>query len=144
MRILIVDDSQFICNQIKDIINSMEMNWEIWETDTGEKAIDLISENDIDIVFLDIVLPGIDGFDVLKFIRRVKEYGDVFVIVMTSLDNDEVIKESFSIGANDFIRKPINQVELTYRLRAAVRLRNYQYLYKSALDDLHEKNRQLM
>jgi len=122
----------------------MEMNWEIWMVDTGEKAIELIDKNDIDIVFLDIVLPGISGFDVLKFVRRIKEYGDVYVIVMTSLDDDEVIKESFSLGANDFIRKPINQVELTYRLRAAVRLRNYQYLYKSALNDLQEKNKELI
>ncbi|ABP66930.1 response regulator receiver sensor signal transduction histidine kinase [Caldicellulosiruptor saccharolyticus DSM 8903] len=144
MRILIVDDSPLICRQINEIINSMEMNWEIWMVDTGEKAIELIDKNDIDIVFLDIVLPGISGFDVLKFVRRIKEYGDVYVIVMTSLDDDEVIKESFSLGANDFIRKPINQVELTYRLRAAVRLRNYQYLYKSALNDLQEKNKELI
>ncbi len=144
MRILIVDDSPLICRQINEIINSMEMNWEIWTVDTGEKAIELIDKNDIDIVFLDIVLPGISGFDVLKFVRRTKEYGDIYVIVMTSLDDDEVIKESFSLGANDFIRKPINQVELTYRLRAAVRLRNYQYLYKSALNDLQEKNKELI
>ncbi|WP_272508297.1 response regulator [Caldicellulosiruptor naganoensis] len=93
---------------------------------------------------MDIVLPGVSGFDVLKFIRRTKEYGDIYVIVMTSLDDDEVIKESFSLGANDFIRKPINQIELTSRLRAAVRLRNYQYLYKSALNDLQEKNKELI
>lgn len=69
MRMLIVDDSPLICRQISEIISSMEMNWEIWTANNGEEAIELIDKDDIDIVFLDIVLPGISGSEVLKFIR---------------------------------------------------------------------------
>lgn len=113
MRILIVDDSPFIVKQIKGIIESMEIKCDIFAAENGEKAIEMINQNEFDIVLLDIVLPDINGLEVLKFIRRVKGYGEVFVIVMTSLESDEVLEESFKRGANDFIRKPIKPIELS-------------------------------
>ncbi|WAM36838.1 sensor histidine kinase [Caldicellulosiruptor acetigenus] len=144
MRILIVDDSPFIVKQIEGIIKSMEMKCDIFAAENGEKAIEMVSQNEFDLVLLDIVLPDINGLEVLKFIRRVKDYGEVFVIVMTSLESDEVLEESFNRGANDFIRKPIKPIELSSRLRAIVRMKNYQYLYKMSLEDLKEKNNQLI
>jgi len=143
MKVLIVDDNEIIIQLIKDILLSNNINAEIMEATNADKALDILDKEPIDIMILDIVMPVKDGIYVLKNIRRMKEYGDIYIIVMTSLNKDEVLKQSFDAGANDFIRKPINEIEFISRFKAAVRLRNYQYLYKSVLQDLQEKNNEL-
>lgn len=68
---------------------------------------------------------------------------EIYIIVMTSINKDNILREAFDSGANDFIRKPFDENELISRLKAAFRLRSYQYLYKTTLQNLQEKNKEL-
>jgi len=90
-----------------------------------------------DVVLLDIVMPEIDGIEACAHIRSRSGYLDVPIIMVTALDDMDSLANAFVAGANDYITKPINRIELTARVRAALRL-------KSELDQRRERERELL
>lgn len=84
---------------------------------TGEEALDLLEDRRFDLVILDIMLPGINGFQVLERIRESQTI-DVPVVVLSSLDDVESMSVSLRLGAEDFLRKPFNGEILEARIQA--------------------------
>ena len=118
MRILVVDDEP-------DVIESVRIGFELqWrEIDVigaglGEEALDRIERDAPDIVLLDIGLPDIDGFEV---VRRIREFSDVPVVMLTARDDAMDKVKGLELGADDYITKPFNHLELMARVKAVLR-----------------------
>jgi len=118
-KILVVDDE-------KDIVDLITYNLEgegftVIKAYDGESALDLVKTKKPDLVVLDLMLPGIRGLDVCKFIRKNPETELLPIIMLTAMTNhmDRII--GFELGADDYIPKPFNVKELIARIRAVIR-----------------------
>lgn len=117
-RVLVVDDEPAILKFLKP---ALEANaYEVRSAGTAIEAIRSIASDAPDIVVLDLGLPDIDGKDV---IRRVREWSDVPIVVLSARDREAEKIEALDLGADDFINKPFGVGELLARMRAALRHR---------------------
>jgi len=118
--ILIVDDSKTMVAALGRMLR--ENGFTILEAFDGEAALELLRKNKPSLIFLDIVLPGISGFDVLRRVRRSQYVGKVPVIVMSG--NEAATEEYYvkRIGADDFMRKPCSRAEVFSRVERLLNL----------------------
>jgi two-component system, OmpR family, response regulator ResD len=117
-KILIVDDEEEIRCLIRDFL--VKDNFEAFQASNGMEAIEKLSEKDntFDLVILDIMMPGLDGLEVIKIIRKTSS---IPVIFLTS-KNEEIDKVlGLEIGADDYITKPFNPREMIARIKAVLR-----------------------
>ncbi len=119
LRILIVDDEPPIRRFLKTALTAQD--YRVEEAGDGETALDFLKRNPVDLIVLDLGLPGIDGLEV---IRRRREEGDTTPIVILSSRDDEAGKvQALDLGADDYVAKPFGMEELSARIRAALRHR---------------------
>ena len=116
-KVLIVEDEKNIRSFLK--INLQRNNFSIFEAESGEAALDIITNTNIDIVLLDVMLPGIDGFEVCRRIRKKK--ADIGIIMLTEKGQDMDKIMGLEYGADDYIVKPFNPMELMLRIKAILR-----------------------
>jgi DNA-binding response OmpR family regulator len=116
MRILVVDDEKLLVKGIR--FNLENDGYDVDSAFDGEQGLTLARENKYDVILLDLMLPKIDGLEVC---RRVREFSNVPVIMLTAKvgDNDKLI--GFEYGADDYITKPFYIMELKARIRAILR-----------------------
>lgn len=115
-RVLVVDDEKLI---VKGIRFSLEQDgMEVDAAYDGEEALKLIRENNYDIILLDVMLPKYDGFEVCQQIR---EFSDVPVIMLTAKGDDMDKILGLEYGADDYITKPFNILEVKARIKAIMR-----------------------
>lgn len=114
MKVLVVDDEQGIRDVIKEYCIFEE--FDVVEAKNGKEAIEIISKNkDIDIMVLDIMMPKMDGYSVLKEIRKTSD----IPVVMLSARSDEYDKLlGFKLGVDDYVTKPFSPKELIARIKA--------------------------
>ncbi len=105
IKILVVDDEEHIRIALKRILKRLDC--EVYVAESGEVALDIMKNQTIDLVLLDLKMPGIDGMDVLKIIKQ--EYPETMVIVITGFATLEIAVESMKQGAYDFIPKPFDK-----------------------------------
>jgi cyclic di-GMP phosphodiesterase len=122
-RILIVDDIE----QNRMLLGLMvqSLGHQVVEAASGAEALKKLHDG-IDLVLLDVMMPGLDGFEVVRQIRSRREASDVPVIMVTALDSREASLRSLEVGASDFIAKPVDNTELRLRLRSQLRLKGVQ------------------
>jgi PAS domain S-box-containing protein len=113
--ILLVDDDLSIRKLLVKKLGPVDAD--ILEAESGEKALKFIEKAEPHLILLDIVMPGMDGFEVLDRIRNRLELKSIPVIVITSDNNTETRNMAFQLGANDFITKPIRKEDLIPRVR---------------------------
>lgn len=140
MKILIVDDSKFNIEQATAVIKENKIICEIETCTDGIEALNIVESHKIDIILLDIIMPRMTGLEVLEKLRLNSKYKDLIIIMYTSLTDNEYLKKSFELGANEFINKPIEPIEFTARLKAAIKLKSNQLALKDAFDMLNLKN----
>jgi len=112
-KVLIVDDEPDICDCLESFF-SMQ-GFSASSALTGERALSLLKQdhnNAIDVVLLDIALPGVSGIEVLRKIRELKHKAKV--IMVTALDRDDLRETANSFGADDYITKPFDFSEETW------------------------------
>lgn len=143
MKLLFVDDSKFNLFHAIDIINNSDIKCEIFTANSGEKALKLVENSEIDIIILDIIMPGLTGLDVLKKIRSNDKYRNLIIIMFTSITDKEYLKKSFELGANDYINKPIDEAEFLSRIKNAINLKKSQMDLYELMYILKEKNKKL-
>jgi two-component system KDP operon response regulator KdpE len=114
--ILVVDDEERMARFIH--LNLEHDGFQVMEAYRGMQAIDLIRERLPDLVLLDVMLPDLDGFEVLKIIREVNT---VPVIMLTAKGEEEDRVRGLEYGADDYITKPFSPRELVSRVRAVLR-----------------------
>jgi PAS domain S-box-containing protein len=91
----------------------------------GESALQWLRDNHPSLILLDLIMPGRDGYSVLRHIRSHSALSDVPVVVLTALDSDDEIQRIFAEGADDYVHKPFRPTELIARLKGQLRLREY-------------------
>ncbi|NQT04372.1 MAG: response regulator transcription factor [Dehalococcoidia bacterium] len=114
--IMAIDDEEEILRLLKNILE--EEGYDFVGATGGDSAFPLMHECQPDLIILDIMMPGLDGFQVLNLIRRKSQ---VPVIMLTGKGEMSTLRESVEIGADDFIRKPFYPLELVARVRAKLR-----------------------
>jgi len=117
MRILVVEDDQPVASFVKKGLESEQYAVDV--TGDGEDARSLVGEADFDLVILDLILPKIDGFEVLKRIRSRKPSPPVLILSGRARVEDRV--KGLDLGADDYMTKPFSFSELSARVRALLR-----------------------
>jgi two-component system KDP operon response regulator KdpE len=118
MKILIVDDEADVVESVR---LGFELQWrevDILEAASGEAALDVVEHGRPDIVLLDIGLPDIDGFEV---VRRLRAFSDVPIVMLTARDDAMDKVKGLELGADDYVTKPFNHLELLARVKAVLR-----------------------
>ena len=115
-RILTVEDDERIRTAVKLALE--DEGWAVEESETGEEALNAFQRQPSDVVLIDIMLPGIDGFDVCRSIRRVS---DVPIIMVTARADTHDVVAGLEAGADDYLTKPFAPKELSARIRALLR-----------------------
>jgi DNA-binding response OmpR family regulator len=113
-RVLIIDDSNTVVMTIKKFLRSA--GYETFEAFDAETGLSMMHEHSPELIFLDIMLPGMNGFSALRMIRRDPLTRDIPVIMMSG--NEQAMEQFFvsQIGADDFMKKPFSRDELFFRI----------------------------
>lgn len=105
-KILIIDDSEFIRLSIKFMLE--EMGFEIVEAESGPAALKVLeAEKDISAAFVDILMPEMDGFELICKIRENKAFENITLIMVTTETEMEQVEKALEFGANEYIMKPV-------------------------------------
>ncbi len=125
-KILIIEDEKEIADLEKDYL---EMNdYEVEMFDRGDTGLEAAENNDYDLIVLDLMLPGVDGFDICRKVRAVKD----IPIIMVSAKKDDIDKiRGLGLGADDYLTKPFSPGELVARVKA--HLAQYERLVGSGI-----------
>ncbi|MCI8296265.1 MAG: response regulator transcription factor [Lachnospiraceae bacterium] len=115
IRILIVDDEKPICDLID--LNLSAAGYHCTSVQDGIAALDLIEEKTFDLILLDVMLPGVDGYDIMEYIRPLK----IPVIFITARYEVRDRVKGLRLGADDYLVKPFDVVELVARVEAVLR-----------------------
>jgi DNA-binding response OmpR family regulator len=115
-RILTVEDDERIRTAVKLALE--DEGWEVHEAEDGEEALSAFSAQPADVVLIDIMLPGIDGFDVCRSIRK---ESDVPIVMVTARADTHDVVAGLEAGADDYLTKPFAPKELSARIRALLR-----------------------
>ncbi|MCI8269960.1 MAG: response regulator transcription factor [Lachnospiraceae bacterium] len=115
IKILIVDDEKPICDLID--LNLSAAGYNCTAVQDGVKAIQMIEEGNYDLILLDVMLPGVDGYDIMEYIRPLK----IPVIFITARYEVKDRVRGLKLGADDYLVKPFDVVELVARVEAVLR-----------------------
>jgi two-component system, OmpR family, KDP operon response regulator KdpE len=118
MRILVADDAPDVVESVRLGFTLQWREVEVLGAPTGNLALDVVEQERPDLVLLDIGLPDIDGYEVL---RQIRAFSDVPVIMLTARDGPLDVVKALELGADDYVSKPFNHLELLARTRAVLR-----------------------
>ncbi len=116
MKILIVDDEKMIRNVLREYVE-FEGN-EAYEAEDGLQAVRMCKENDYDLILMDVMMPGLDGFSAVKEIRKTK---DIPVIMLSARGEEYDKLFGFEVGADDYVTKPFSPKEVMARIAAVTK-----------------------
>ncbi len=120
MRIMLVDDSTTNLKILKNTLASEGLIYQ--EATSAESALQLLSEELPDLIVLDVVMAGMDGFEVCRILKNEKRTRDIPIIFLTSLDNKQSVLEGFNAGGVDYISKPFVPEEVKLRIQTQLQL----------------------
>lgn len=115
-RILSVEDDERIRTAVKLALE--DEGWTVDEAGSGEEAVELFHRSPPDVVLIDIMLPGIDGFELCRTLRR---HSDVPIVMVTARNDTHDVVAGLEAGADDYLTKPFAPKELSARIRALLR-----------------------
>ena len=116
-KILVVEDAPRVMRLVSEVLRAV--GYEVVTAGTGDAALQTVALEQPDLVLLDILLPrGMDGYQVC---RRLREFSDVPVIMLTAKARDQDVLDGFDAGADDYLTKPFNAKELVARVQAVLR-----------------------
>lgn len=116
-RILVVEDEEALALGVRDALQ--HAGYQVDVTHDGNSGIQLLREGRYDLVVLDLMLPGVNGLDILKQLRQ--ERHDIRVLILTALADETDLLRGFELGADDYMPKPFSPLELVARVSAQFR-----------------------
>jgi signal transduction histidine kinase len=124
--ILIVDDEPTARETLIAMLENQGYQLELAQD--GFQALKLLESLPVDLILLDVMMPGMDGFQVCRRIRSTPKLAEVPIIILTALDDRASLLRGIEAGADDFLPKPVDRYELAARVRTITRLNRYQTL----------------
>ncbi len=116
-KILVVDDEPRVVRLVSEVLRAV--GYQVLAAASGEPAIKMVAVEQPDLVLLDILLPGdLDGYEIC---RRLREFSDVAVIMLTAKAQESDMLRGFDVGADDYLTKPFSAKELVARVKAVLR-----------------------
>ncbi len=116
-RILVVDDEPRVVRLVSEVLKAV--GYEVLSAVSGEPAIEMLALEQPDLVLLDVLLPqGLDGYEIC---RRVREFSNVPIIMLTAKAQESDMLRGFDVGADDYLTKPFSAKELVARVKAVLR-----------------------
>ncbi|MCD6387994.1 MAG: response regulator [Desulfobulbaceae bacterium] len=132
--ILIIDDQPA---NLKVLLSFLKQhNFEVRIAENGDRALQVLDNYQPDIILLDVMMPGMDGFETCRRIKANKEIAGIPVIFMTALDSVEDKVSGFEAGGVDYITKPFQQAEVLARVNTHITLRKQKLKLKQALAEV--------
>lgn len=136
-EILVIEDGKFYQD---DLVHTLQDFYKVIVADNGAKAMEILEKRKPDLILLDIVLPDVNGFDLLKKIKEAEATNDIPIIVITGLGDDSDEEKGLLLGAVDYIKKPFNQTIVRARVRTHIQILHHIHTIEqlSFLDALTE------
>ncbi|MBS4030391.1 MAG: diguanylate cyclase [Clostridiales bacterium] len=128
-KILVVDDNAFNLKLLSDILQ--KAGYVASTTQDGSQVIKIVNESPPDIILLDLIMPNIDGFEICKLLKDNYQTKDIPIIMITGRTDSESIKKALELGVFDYIKKPIEEIEVIARVQSTLR-------FKEQLEQLKE------
>lgn len=124
MAILVVEDSPTIAHMLKAVLAKGGFD-DVYTVSSGEEALVFLNDNSsesrsVELILMDVLLPGINGLEVCRKLKGMKELATVPVIVVTAQHDEQTMAAAFDAGAWDFLGKPLNGPELLIRMKAII------------------------
>jgi DNA-binding response OmpR family regulator len=135
--VLIVDDSPTNVRVLSDVLDTA--GFQIAIAKSGEDALDQLNTIDPNLILLDVILPGIDGFETCDRIKSNPKTDEIPIIFMTSVANAEDKVKGLHLGAIDYITKPFQQVEVLARVKTHLKLRHQTRQLKELNEKLEQR-----
>jgi CheY-like chemotaxis protein len=104
-NVLAVDDIPLNLILVQKMLS--RFNFQMRTAANGQLALDAVAAQKPDLILLDLMMPGIDGFEVIRRLRENPDTADIQIVILSALNSNEDIVKGFNVGANDFIMKPI-------------------------------------
>ena len=138
-KILVVDDELVIRNMLIEALTGE--GYEVIQASNGEEALELVEKEEPQVILLDVKMPGIDGIEVCRRLKEEDKTRFIPIIMVTAFEDRDV--DAFVEGADDFVTKPFNLVELSFRVRSMLRIRHLTEDFQRSLACIEElkKNR---
>lgn len=118
-KVLIVDDILENIQTLGEMIKDFDLDVKIAEG--GQDAIDIIDSYTPDIILLDLMMPHVNGWDVIDYVRKKYSKNEMVIIVVSLLNNKDNIDECYELGVNDYITKPVIKARLTSSIESHLR-----------------------
>ncbi|MDN5053671.1 response regulator transcription factor [Aliarcobacter butzleri] len=117
IKILLLEDDYLYKISIKEFLE--ELDFIVDDFDNGEDALNAIFDKKYDLFLLDIRVPKMDGFELVKYVREA--FIDTPIIILTSLTDIKNLSKGYELGCNDYIRKPFDMIELKHRIEQQIK-----------------------
>lgn len=135
MTVLVTDDNETMRRLMRATLE--ESGFQVMECSSGHETISCFEEHLPDAILLDVAMPGMDGFETCRKLRRLPGGEHVPILIVTGLGDDDSIREAFDAGATDFFTKPINWAILSHRVRYMLRASDALQKIKEKQDQIH-------
>ena len=136
-KILVVDDIKTNCDVLKRRLENNKFNVEV--SMSGKDALEKISESQFDLILLDVLMPEVNGLEVLIKIREQYSADKLPVIMVSSFDDVESISKCIQLGASDYLPKPVNSTILTQKVASTLERKSLREREEQLLSELHKQ-----
>src|SRR6266542_1122863 len=140
-KILIVDDTPHNVKMLVDLLSAK--SYATATAGSGQEGLERVEAERPDLVLLDVMMPGMDGYEVCRRIRANPEYGILPVVMVTALDPAGERIKGLEAGADDFLTKPVNMAELVARVRSLLRIKDLYGTVQAQAAELADLNSNL-
>ena len=128
-KILVVDDEPLNVKLLVAMIPSEQ--YETASAFSGDEALKIVRDFRPDLILLDIMMPGLNGYDLTRILKSNTESRDIPIVLITAFSGSEYEIKGLEAGADEFLNKPVNKTELLTRAKSLIRLRQYKEQIKS-------------
>ena len=137
--ILILDDQSTSRAILSQVIRSVSPNITIVEKNNPEGALEWAAQNIADLVFVDFLMPGMNGVDFIRLIKKLPDYAHVPIVMITANKDSDTLYAALDVGAADFLSKPVDVYECTARCKNLLTMRQQHLALQSRGDLLENK-----